>query len=62
MVSVDICIANEIKDLWSRGIKTTGWCCGHGRELGFIEVDEKYIKNMEDLGMNITYMMKSLVV
>lgn len=50
VVSIDICISDEIKDLWNRGIKTTGCCCGHGRELGFIEVDDKNIKDMEDLG------------
>ena len=50
VVSIDICISNEIEDLWNRGIKTTGCCCGHGRELGFIEVDEENIKDMEELG------------
>ena len=66
VVSIDICISNEIKDLWNRGIKTTGCCCGHGRKLGFIEVDDKNIKDMEELkiwknwGIHITYMMKNL--
>lgn len=26
VVSIDICISNEIEDLWNRGIKTTGCC------------------------------------
>lgn len=49
-VSVDGCLADEIEELWRKGIKTTGCCCGHGRELGFIEVTEDCIPMMEELG------------
>lgn len=49
-VQVDDCISEEIKDLWSKGIKTTGCCCGHGMNLGFIQVTGDCIKDMEKLG------------
>ena len=49
-VQVDDCLSEEIKDLWSKGIKTTGCCCGHGMNLGFIEVTDDCIKAMEELG------------
>ena len=50
VVSIDICISDEIQNLWKQGIKTLGCCCGHGRKLGFIQVDKTSIKDMEDLG------------
>ena len=49
-IQVDICLANEIKDLWDKGIRTTGCCCGHGLELGFIQVTDECISKMEELG------------
>lgn len=49
-IQVDDCISEEIKDLWSKGIKTTGCCCGHGMNLGFIQVTDDCIKTMEKLG------------
>ena len=49
-VIVDACLADEIEDLWSKGIKTTGCCCGHGEELGSILVTNDCIPMMEELG------------
>lgn len=49
-IQIDECIADEIEDLWSKGIKTTGCCCGHGFALGFIEVTDNCIEDMEKLG------------
>lgn len=49
-VYVDECLEEEIKDLWSKGIKTTGCCCGHGYSLGFIQVTNDCIDKMEKLG------------
>lgn len=49
-VQVDECLADEIKELWSKGIKTCGCCCGHGFALGFIEVTYDCIKDMENMG------------
>lgn len=49
-ITVDACIADEIETLWYKGIKTTGCCCGHGLELGFIQVTDDCISEMEKLG------------
>ena len=49
-VQVDECLANEIEELWAMGIKTTGCCCGHGLALGFIEITDECIEQMEKLG------------
>jgi len=51
---VDACLADEIKDLWSRGIVTTGCCCGHNLTLPgglpYIGVRDEDIPKMKDLG------------
>lgn len=49
-IQVDECIADEIEELWNKGIKTMGCCCGHGLELGFIQVANDSILKMEKLG------------
>lgn len=51
-VFVDACLANEILELWSKGIRTTGCCCGHGSEdvMSFISVLDEDIEKMEKLG------------
>ena len=49
-VSVDKCLVDEIKYLWDQGIITLGCCCGHGRELGMINVDLKSVNKMLELG------------
>lgn len=49
-VTVDACLAEEIKDLWNKGVVTCGCCCGHGRSLGWIGVDDSSIPIMESLG------------
>lgn len=49
-VVVDKCLSDEIERLWSKGVKTTGCCCGHGINLGFIEVRDECIEIMEQLG------------
>lgn len=49
-VVVDACLADEIEDLWSMGIRTMGCCCGHGRHLGMIQVLPEDIKKMIELG------------
>ena len=51
-ICVDICLKDEIEDLWSKGIKTTGCCCGHGSAnlSGFIEVTDDCISKMEKMG------------
>lgn len=49
-IEVDDCIADEVEELWNRGIKTTGCCCGHGAALGMIQVREECIPAMEQMG------------
>lgn len=49
-VTVDRCIAEEVQDLWSRGIVTTGNCCGHNQGEAFISVRDEDIPLMTDLG------------
>lgn len=49
-ICVDTCLHNEILDLWKRGIKTTGCCCGHNEMPPFIGVSEEFIPKMKELG------------
>lgn len=50
VVCVDRCLENEIKGLWAHGITTTGCCCGHNKNLGYIGVREKDAPKMLELG------------
>lgn len=52
-VCVDKCLLPEIVSLWERGIKTTGCCCGHGKQPPFIGVGEEYIATMKELGYRV---------
>jgi len=29
-IAIDSCIADVVEELWGRGVKTAGSCCGHG--------------------------------
>lgn len=50
-VCIDGCLEDEIKSLWDRGIVTTGCCCGHGMNLGFIQVrTQADVDKMKSLG------------
>jgi GT2 family glycosyltransferase len=49
-ISIDICLAKEIAELWHLGIETTGCCCGHNKGFGYIGVLDKYIPKMLELG------------
>lgn len=49
-IEIDACLKEEIEKLWSKGIKTCGCCCGHGRNLGFIQVSDENIESMKKLG------------
>ena len=52
-VSIDKCLLPEILKLWEMGIKTTGCCCGHGKQGAFIGVDCDDIQKMKDLGYEV---------
>lgn len=50
-VCIDKCLLPEILDLWEKGIRTTGCCCGHGsREKAYIGVYSEDVQKMKDLG------------
>lgn len=56
MAAVDKCLLPEILCLWEMGIKTTGCCCGHGKqELAFIGVTPEYIPRMKQLGYQVQF-------
>lgn len=50
LVSIDPCIFNEIKSLWAMGIVTYGSCCGHNLVESMVNVDDKDIQLMLDMG------------
>ena len=52
-VCLDVCIADEVTELWDKGIVTTGCCCGHNRTLGYIGVADEYIPQMKDMGYSV---------
>lgn len=47
---IDRCLVEEIQFLWSKGIVTTGSCCGHGIQQGMINVVESSVEQMMQLG------------
>lgn len=51
--SLDRCIANEIMQLWMRGITTTGCCCGHNRARPYIGVIDADIPKMKEMGYEV---------
>ena len=54
-ICLDKCIAEEVQYLWSLGIKTTGCCCGHNIQEGYIGVIDKDILIMKKGGYKIHY-------
>ena len=54
-VSIDVCLVEEIWELWRKGIVTTGCCCNHNikpqdRNPAYIGVREDFIDAMRKLG------------
>ncbi len=52
-VSIDACLVSEILDLWRKGIRTTGCCCGHNQEPPFIGVMDSHIQEMKNMGYKV---------
>lgn len=52
-VCIDACLVDEIQELWSRGVRTTGCCCGHNIGPAFIGVVDDDIELMEALGYEV---------
>ena len=49
-VCIDPCIVDEIQYLWSLGVITYGSCCGHNKLEPMVNVDDKNIEQMLNLG------------
>lgn len=49
-LAIDPCIFDEIHGLWNLGIITHGCCCGHNIEESFVNVDDRDIPKMIELG------------
>ncbi len=54
-ICIDRCLLDEISLLWSQDIPTTGSCCGHNKQVGYIGVPEYYISKMKKLGYEIRF-------
>ncbi len=54
-ICLDKCIAEEVQYLWSLGIRTTGCCCGHNIQGGYIGVIEEDIEFMKKLGYKVYF-------
>ena len=48
-VCIDICICQEIAELWHRGIKTYESCCGHNKDRGYIMVTTDDFQKMKEI-------------
>ena len=49
-ISVDSCIAEEVKELHKKGMVTIGSCCGHNNKEPYIQVHSCLIVTMMQLG------------
>lgn len=49
-ICIDPCIIDEVKELWDLGIITFGSCCGHNKAESFVNVHDKDIDRMLELG------------
>lgn len=54
-VNIDKCISEEIKYLWSQGVRTTGCCCGHNIVPSYIGVIDEDISKMKNLGYEVRF-------
>ena len=52
---IDSCLADEIKYLWSKGIVTTGCCCGHNYLPPYIGIDDRSSSEIKWLGYKVQY-------
>lgn len=49
-VCIDICISQEIAELWYKGVKTLNSCCGHQKLLSSVIVAPESYGTMQTLG------------
>lgn len=53
-ISIDACLVREVWDLWYKyNITTTGCCCGHNEQEGYIGVIASDIPKMKSLGYTV---------
>lgn len=50
VINIDLCLKDEILNLWKHGIVTSGCCCGHNKNLGYIGVYPESVNKMLELG------------
>jgi len=60
LMGIDTCIAQEIKHLWDCDIRTTGCCCGHNQQEGYIGVIDKDIEFMKKSGYKVKFNKENL--
>lgn len=54
--AIDKCLIHEVIDLWEKGLKTTGCCCGHGRkDMAYIGVRTESIPTMKAMGYQLAF-------
>ena len=49
-IPVDICIVDQVIELWKGGVRTYGCCCGHNKVDPFINVDPDDFQKALELG------------
>lgn len=49
-ICIDKCLEKEIISLWDKEIFTMGCCCGHNKTFAFIQVLDKDVVKMLNLG------------
>ncbi len=49
-VCIDVCIVHLIKELWDKGVETTGCCCGHNTMNAWVGVHQAWYIDMFKLG------------
>lgn len=55
-VGVDRCIAQKVKDLRSKGIRTLASCCGHGEDkVGEVAIDDRDVSRARMLGYRVEW-------
>ncbi len=50
LICIDRCILPEIRDLWSKGIRTYGSCCGHNVTTSMVNVHPDDDQKMVEMG------------
>ena len=55
IVNVDHCISTEVRMLWNVGVRTTGCCCGHNKQDGFIGVIDEDIPRMKAMSQCLNF-------